>query len=120
MKKQYTNAEKQQKVAEALGDYLTENLEKNLPLTIAFKPCGIRFDVYGTENEGMMKLTYEAPDKVRLQLGIYRKGTDRLYSNFMPARSAEEMIRYLKDPATHQEWLEQIQHLSDSVDDYWD
>lgn len=28
MKKQYTNAEKQQKVAEALGDYLTENLKK--------------------------------------------------------------------------------------------
>lgn len=115
-----TNMERQKKVAEALGEYLAEHLEKNIPLTIAFRPFALRFDVYGTENEGTMKLAYSGPGQVRLQLGIYRKGTDRLYSHFMPARSAEDMIRYLKDPATHQEWLEQIQHLSDSVDDYWD
>ena len=115
-----TNEEKQQKVAQTLGDYLAEQLENNLPVTIAFKPCGLRFDVYGTENEGMMNLKYNAPGEVRLQLGIYRKGTDRLYSNFLPAKSAEDMIFYLKAPATHKEWLEQIKHLSDCVDDYWD
>ena len=115
-----TNEEKQQKVAQTLGDYLAEQLEKNLPVTIAFKPCGLRFDVYGTENEGMMNLKYNAPGEVRLQLGIYRKGTDRLYSNFLPAKSAEDMIFYLKASATHKEWLEQIKHLSDCVDDYWD
>ena len=115
-----TNAEKQCKVAEALGGYLAEHLEKNSPVTIAFQPCGLRFDVYGTENEGMMKLTYKAPGKVGLQLGIYRKGTDRLYSNFFPSATAEEMVRYLRNPASHQEWLEQIKHLSDSVNDYWD
>lgn len=115
-----TNAEKQNKVAEALGKYLAEYLEKNSPVTIAFKPYSLRFDVYGTQNEGMMKLAYNAPGEVRLQLGIYRKGTDRLYSNFLPVAAQEEMILYLRDPASHQEWLEQIKHLSDSVDDYWD
>ena len=115
-----TNEEKQQKVAQTLGDYLAEQLEKNLPVTIAFKPCGLRFDVYGTENEGMMNLKYNAPGEVRLQLGIYRKGTDRLYSNFLPAMPADEMIGYLRETASHQEWMEQIKHLSDRVDDYWE
>ena len=115
-----TYAEKQYEVVKVVGEYLVEQMEKNGPVTVLFRPCGIRFDVYGTENEGMMKLTYNAPGEVRLQLGIYRKGTDRLYSNFMPALGTEEMIRYLQDPAVHQEWLEQIKHLSDSVDDYWD
>ena len=115
-----TNAGKQQKVAEKLGDYLAEHLEKNLPVTIVFPVCRLRFEVYGTENEGVMNLKYNAPGQVRLQLGIYRKGTDRLYSNFFPAMAAEEMIRYLRDPAAHQEWIEQIKHLSASVDDYWD
>jgi len=56
---------------------------------------------------------------VRLQLGVYRKGSNRLYSNFMPAAAAEEMIRYLRDPASHAQWLEQIAQLSDRVDDDW-
>ena len=115
-----TNVEKQQKVAAAVGDYLAEQLEKNIPVTIAFPPCGIRFDVYGTENEGMMNMKYNAPGEVRLQLGIYRKGTDRLYSNFFSAMPAEEMLRYLRDPASRQEWMEQIRHLSNRVDDYWE
>ena len=56
---------------------------------------------------------------MRLQLGVYRKGSNRLYSNFMPAAAAEEMIRYLRDPASHAQWLEQIAQLSDRVDDDW-
>lgn len=115
-----TNSKKQNKVAEALGNYLAEYLEKNNPVTIAFKPYSLRFDVYGTQNEGMMKLAYKAPGEVQLQLGIYRKGTDRLYSNFLPAAPLEEMICYLRDPSSHREWLEQIAHLSEKVDDFWD
>ena len=65
-------------------------------------------------------VTYQAPDRVQLQLCVYRKGTNRLYSNFLPTSDAEEMIQYLCNPASHQTWLEQIGLLSDSVDDYWD
>ena len=115
-----TNAKKKNHLMEVVGNALAEHLEKNRPVTAAFSPFRVRFPVIGTENEGMMQLTYKAPGEVRLQLGVYRRGTDRLYSNFMPAAAVEEMIRWLRDPATHQEWLEQIQHLSDSVDDYWD
>jgi hypothetical protein len=115
-----TNAEKKNHLMEVVGNALAEHLEKNNPVTAAFDPFLVRFPVIDTGNIGTMKLTYDAPGKVRSQLGVYRRGTDRLYSNFMPAAAVEEMIRWLRDPATHQEWLEQIQHLSDSVDDYWD
>lgn len=115
-----TKEEKKQNLVTVLGNALAEHLEKNGPVTAAFAPFWVRFPVIDTENDGMMKLTYNAPGNVRLQLGVYRKGTDRLYSHFMPAAPAEEMIRYLRDPASHREWLEQITQLSESVDDYWD
>jgi len=115
-----TNEEKKHNLVKVLGNALAERLVKNSPITAAFTPYCVQFPVIGTKNEGRLQLTYQAPGQVRLQLAVYRKGTNRLYSNFMPAATAEEMIRYLRDPATHLEWLEQIAHLSDSVDDYWD
>ena len=49
-----TNAEKQSTVMRKVGDHLAEYLEKNHEVTAAFKPCRVTFDVYGTENRGMM------------------------------------------------------------------
>jgi len=114
-----TNEEKKQNLVNVLGNALAERLAENSPVTAAFTPFCVQFPVIGTNNAGRLQLTYQAPGKVRLQLLVHRNGTDRLYSNFMPAATAEEMIRYLRDPASHQEWLEQIAHLSEKVDDYW-
>lgn len=115
-----TNEEKKQNLVQVLGNALAEHLEKNSPVTAAFTPFYVQFPVIGTSNEGRLQLTYQAPDRVQLQLCVYRKGTDRLYSNFMPAADAQETVRILRDPASHAQWLEQIKHLSDSVDDFWD
>lgn len=114
-----TKEEKKQHLVKVLGNDLADRLEKNRPITAAFTPYCVQFPVIDTKNEGRLLLTYQAPDQVRLQLCVYRKGTNRQYSHFLPASAGEEMIRYLRDPASHQTWLEQIQHLSDCVDDYW-
>lgn len=115
-----TNEKQQRKLIEAVGNYLAEHLEQNCPVTILFRPYNLNFDVYGTKNIGTMQLRFKAYDEVSLRLGVFRDGTDRLYSNFLPSSNTEDMIRYLRNPASHQEWLEQIAHLSDSVDNYWD
>lgn len=119
-----TNQEKQQKLVEALGDYIARYVEENSPVTLAFRPYGLTIEVCGTENLAMLKVSRDAAQRdslqLRLQLGVVRKGTDRLYSNFMPASDAQETVRILRDPASHEQWLEQIKHLSESVDDYWD
>lgn len=115
-----TNAEKQSTVMRKVGDHLAEYLEKNHEVTAAFKPCRVTFDVYGTENRGMMQLTHIAAGELSLQLGVFRAGTDRLYSNFIYTAAVDEMIRYLRSPESCREWMEPIKHLSDRVDDYWD
>lgn len=119
-----TDLEKQRKLVEALGDYIARYVEENSPVTLAFRPYVLTIEVCGTENLAMLKVDRDdAKDKslqLRLQLGVVRKGTDRLYSNFMPATDAQETVRVLRDPTTHGQWLEQIKHLSDRVDDYWD
>ncbi len=119
-----TNQEKQHKLVEALGDYIARYVEENSPVTRGFQPYGLSIEVCGTKNLAMLRVSRDAARdgslQLRLQLGVVRKGTDRLYSNFMPAADAQETVRILRDPATHEQWLEQIKHLSDSVDDYWD
>ena len=119
-----TNQEKQHKLVEALGDYIARYVEENSPVTLAFRPYGLTIEVCGTENLAMLKVSRDAARndslQLRLQLGVVRKGTDRLYSNFMPVADAQETVRILRDPASHAQWLEQIKQLSDSVDDYWD
>ena len=119
-----TDPEKQYKLAEALGDYIAQYVEKSSPITYEFQPYGLTIEVCGTQNLAMLKVSLDAAYpkslQLRLQLGVVRKGTDRLYSNFLPAADAQETVRILRDPASHAQWLEQIKHLSDSVDDYWD
>lgn len=119
-----TNQEKQRKLMEALGDYIARYVEENSPVTRGFQPYGLSIEVCGTQNFAMLRVARDAARddslQLRLQLGVARRGTDRLYSNFMSAADAQETVRILRDPASHAQWLEQIKHLSDSVDDYWD
>ena len=119
-----TNQEKQRKLVEALGNHIARYVEENSPVTRGFRPYGLTIEVCGTKNLAMLQVARDAAQagslQLRLQLGVTRKGTDRLYSNFLSAADAVETVRILRAPASHEQWLEQIQHLSDSVDDYWD
>ena len=119
-----TNQEKQRKLVEALGDYIAGYVEENSPVTCGFQPYGLTIEVCGTENFAILRVARDAAQDdsllLRLQLGVARRGTDRLYSNFMSAADARETVRILRDPASHTQWLEQIKHLSDRVDDFWD
>ena len=114
------NKEKLLKLMGILGDHLAEHIIQNSPVKIGFQTYAVRFQIENSENMGLMKLSYQHPGQLRLQLGVVRVGTDRLYSNFFPCKNEEEMLRYLKDSAAHAEWAQQTIHLSESVNDYWD
>lgn len=109
---------------EKMGDYLAHYVETSSPVTLDFQPKTLYFEIDDTENYGILKVARNVAEdnslRLRLQLGALRKGTDRLYSSFLPATDAQETIRQLRDPAAHAQWMEQIRQLSDSVDDYWD
>ena len=109
---------------EKMGDYLARYVETSSPVTLDFQPKTLYFEIDDTENFGKLTVARNVAEdnslQLRLQLGALRKGTDRLYSSFLPATDAKEMIRQLRDPATHGRWMEQIRQFSDSVDDYWD
>lgn len=116
--------EKQRKLMETLGNDMARYLEENGPVTPSFQPIPLYFEISGTDNIGILKVARDAARRdslqLRLQLGVFRKGTDRLTSYLLPAADAQEIIRQLTDPASHTKWLEGIKQLSDSVDDYWD
>ena len=109
---------------EKMGDYLAHYVETSSPVTLDFQPKTIYFEIDDTENYGILTVARNVAEdnslQLRLQLGALRKGTDRLYSNLLPATDAQEMIRQLRDPVAHTRWMGLIRQLSDSVDDYWD
>ena len=109
---------------EKMGDYLAHYVETSSPVTLDFQPKTIYFEIDDTENYGILTVARNVAEdnslQLRLQLGALRKGTDRLYSSFLPATDAQEMIRQLRDPVAHTRWMGLIRQLSDSVDDYWD
>lgn len=104
-------------VAELLEKYLAEKL------AAGEKPGkhGYRFDVYGTKNEGFLRLEPSAsqPGKTMLHLGVYRQGTDRVWSNYLYTGEPRQVLEKLRDPASRTEWLEDLMSLSNSVDEYW-
>lgn len=108
------------KIMKAVGNALAENAEHCGAVTVAFEPYTVGFPVRNGKNKGVMRLAYCAPGTVSLQLGVFRKGTDRLYSNYLFKGTAEEMLRYVRDEAKHKGWMESADHLSKSVDDFWD
>ena len=109
---------------EKMGDYLARYVETSIPVTLDFQPKTIYFEIDDTENYGILTVARNVAEdnslQLRLQLGALRKGTDRIYSNLLPATDAQEMIRQLRDPVAHTRWMGLIRQLSDSVDDYWD
>ena len=69
------DVETQKMVNEGLGNFVADQLEKLMPVTAAFRGYGLRFEICGTENEGLLKLEYHSPGMVFGQLGVYRQGT---------------------------------------------
>ena len=120
MGKELTSQEKQTIVMKRVAEELVKGLRTQIPEKGIFRPCGFTFDVYGTQNKGMMQVEYKSGADRMLKLGVLRKGTDRFYSHFLPSGTNQELIAYLGDPNSLTEWLDSIKHLSDSVDDYWD
>ena len=120
MGKELSNQEKQTIVMERVAEELVKCLRSQIPEKGIFRPYGFTFDVYGTENKGMMQVEYKSGADRMLKLGVLRKGTDRFYSHFLPSGTNQDLIAYLEDPNSLTDWLDSIKHLSDRVDDYWD
>lgn len=119
-----STSERQLKLLKRLGDAMIQNLEKDIPITPAFLPHSIYFDIIGTKNIGMLTVALSLPQKdpLKLQpkLKVLRPGTDWIAFYFMPPGDVQEIAQMLRDPSTHEQWMQQIDELSEMVDEYWE
>ena len=77
----------------------------------------------GPENYARIVVSRSCGDEVSLQIGVYRGGTDRMYSNFLfeAGKTQDEIKAWLKNTdASIPVILKCATALSDSVDDDWD
>ena len=100
-----------------------EKMEESLAAGEPVKTLSVTFGIPGTKNEArvIFSVPRYARERYALQVGALRKGTDRFYSNYLKQGDDVQAIRdYLQQESAEVEWLEALQHLSDSVDDFWD
>lgn len=109
-------------VANCVAEKLDEPIEKN-------GRKGMRFPYFrenkksDSANFAQLIVNGNGDDQVVLEIGVYRGGTDRLYSNFLveAGETQDEVKAWLKNsdiciPVI----LNCVGELSDRVDDYWD
>lgn len=119
MKDTRTSREKQILVLEKVAEEMVKHLKTAVPPSGIFRPYGFRFEIYGTKNMGMMQVEYKSGQERMVQLGVFRKDTDRLFSHFLPSGTNAQLIAYFEEPANVEQWMESIRHLSEKADGYW-
>lgn len=117
-----TDAEKTRALIEKSAGLLAQRIRDDVPETGKFKTYFYTFDIPGTQNEGYLSVEYwepRGPEQRGVRLGAFRSGTNMLVSYYMKVGTNAELIAYLEDPETPEDWCAQIRKLSDSVDDRW-
>lgn len=105
-------------VKEALSS-LAEDGERSIPENGRFSPRAVYLNVAGTQNNGRIAVEYDPrePKTQRLlNVGVSRKGTDKIISRYPVVGTKAEILNYLKDKKSIDEIHNHIVELSDKVD----
>lgn len=98
-----------------------ENLRGTLiPEKGIFSPFRASFAFRGSKNKAFFIIEYESGDLRWLRFMAVRPGSDMVVSHYMKKGTNQELIEYLSDKSSIKAFVEDFQHLSDSVDDKHD
>ena len=98
-----------------------ENLRGTLiPEKGIFSPFRASFDFRGSKNKAFFIIEYQSGNLRWLRFMAARPGSDMVVSHYMKKGTNQELIEYLSDKANIKAFVEDFQHLSDSVDDKHD
>lgn len=109
--------EKKRKLMKILGDDMADYLAQSSPAAPDFQPQGLYFPVGGTRNDGILQILCPQAGQLSLTLGVYRRGTDRMYTHYLCSAAPEEVIAYLREPANRETWLTLLESLSARADE---
>ena len=93
-------------------EFLQENMGdvesgKNNPLRIGLT-------ISGVDNQGILELSKRGEWLVTI--GVYRRGTDKLYSHYLCQGDKDKVLAYLRDESSREELYNSLQELSDRID----
>ncbi len=91
---------------------------KNIPFEGAFNGYHISFDLKGSKNTAMFFFEHDSGNIRRLRFTVYRPGRDLAVNYYMTKGTNEELAQYLSDKSRIDEFTDDFQKLSDSVDEH--
>ena len=102
-------------------EHCCENLRgARIPEKGIFKPFRVCFNFRGSKNEAFFIIEYQSGNIRWLRFMAVRPGSDLVVSHYMKKGTNRELIEYLSDKSNIKAFVEDFQHLSDSVDDKHD
>jgi len=108
-------------LVERCMEYCCENLRgTQIPEKGIFSPFRVSFDFRGSKNKAFFVIEYQSGDLRWLRFMAVRPGSDLVVSHYMKQGTNQELIAYLSDKSNIKGFVEDFQHLSDSVDDKHD
>lgn len=83
----------------------------------------VYLEVCGTNNTSRIAYTHisgDPPNVFTLTIGVYRNGSDRIYSQYDFVGTNEEFYEYVRKPVyEYRKFYERIMSMSDRSDEYW-
>jgi len=108
-------------LVERCMEYCCENLRgTQIPEKGIFSPFTVSFDFRGSKNKAVFIIEYENDDLRWLRFMVARPGSDMVVSHYMEKGTNQQLIGYLSDKSKIKGFVDDFQHLSDSVDDKHD
>lgn len=105
-------------VKEALSS-LAKDGERSIPENGRFSPRAVYLNVVGTQNNGRIAVEFdprEPKTKRLLNVGVLKKGSDKIISRYPVVGTKSQILDYLKDEKSIDEIHNHIVELSDKVD----
>lgn len=96
---QKTPEEQLRFLAGRAAEVMIQRIEDEVPPSGSFGNISVSFEIPGTENKAVLLIEHSltgASDQRRLQIGAFRKGTDRLHCNYLLHDTNENIIYFLK------------------------
>ena len=101
---------------------MAKRIEYEVPENGKFNKLSVSCNVPETSNKAMLAIECDAlepKNSRRLSVGVRRKTSDRVISNYILKGTKKEILDYVKNPDNREEIIKTVNNLSESVDNYY-
>lgn len=110
---EYTHEQKMNQLFQKVAEVLTEHAQAKVPETGSFRKVAVDAEIGDEDWESTLGIeeSYLSETERRVTLGVHKKDSDRLVSNYLFKGSKQEVLTWLESPEGLTQIIEACDHL---------